>query len=93
MKLVIIPVDGAVYVDGVSYSSLNLSMCPSNVHALQWKDTAGWVEFVDNIDGTKPQNQTITELPSWALEAKNIWDSAKAAEEAAKAAQQATQAE
>lgn len=82
MKLTIIPIDGAVYVDGFSYSGLVLSSVPSDVHALQWKDTAGWVEFVENQDGTKPANQTITELPSWANDAKTKWDEAKAAQEA-----------
>jgi len=83
MKLSIIPIDGAVYKDGYSYSGLNLSFVPSNVHALQWKDTKGWIEFVDNDDGTKPQNEAITELPSWANACVTKWDEAKAAEEAA----------
>lgn len=84
MKLTIVPIDGAVYVDGVSYAGLDLSTCniPNDIHALQWKDTAGWVEFVDNADGTKPQNQPIAELPSWANDAKAKWDEAKAAQEA-----------
>ena len=90
MKLTIIPIDGAVYKDNYSYSGLNLSFVPSDVHALQWKDTKGWIEFVDNDDGTKPQNQTITELPNWANTCVTKWDEAKAAEEAAIAA--ATQA-
>jgi hypothetical protein len=83
MKLTIIPVDGSVYKDGYSYSDLDLSSAPSNVHALQWKETAGWIEFTDNDDGTKPQNQPITELPSWANTCVSKWDEAKAAEEAA----------
>ena len=83
MKLVIIPIDGAVYVDGFSYSELDLSFCPSNVHALQWNVTKGWVEFKDNDEGIKIQNEIITELPAWALQAKDKWDEAKAAEEAA----------
>jgi len=92
MNLVIIPIDGAVYVDGHSYSGLNLSFCPADVHALQWKGEKGWVEFKDLDDGTKPQNQVITELPSWANQAKSAWDAAKAAEEAALlAAQQAAE--
>jgi len=90
MKLTIIPIDGAVYKDGYSYSGLNLSFVPSSVHALQWKDTKGWIEFVDNDDGTKPQNESITELPNWANTCVTKWDEAKAAEEAAIAA--ATQA-
>jgi len=92
MKLTIIPVDGAVYKDGYSYSGLDLSAAPSNIHALQWKDTKGWIEFTDNDDGTKPQNEAITELPSWANAYVTKWDEAKAAEEAAiEAAKQATQ--
>jgi len=90
MKLTIIPADGAVYKDGYSYSGLNLAAAPSNVHALQWKDTKGWIEFTDNDDGTKPQNEAITELPSWANACVTKWDEAEtarlAAEEAARIA-------
>lgn len=82
MNLTIIPVDGAVYVDGQSFSGLSFS-APQDVHALQWKSTKGWIEFVDADDGTKPQNQAISELPQWALDAKAKWDEAKAAAEAA----------
>ena len=83
MNLVIIPSDGAVYVDGRSFSDLALSAAPSDVHALQWKNDKGWIEFKDLDDGTKPQNQTITELPAWANTCKTKWDDAKAAYEAA----------
>jgi hypothetical protein len=82
MNLTIIPVDGAVYVDGQSISGLSFS-APQGVHALQWKSTKGWIEFMDSDDGTKPQNQMISELPQWALDAKAKWDEAKAAAEAA----------
>jgi hypothetical protein len=73
MKLTIIPIDGAVYVDDVSHSDLDLNFIPSDVHALQWKETKGWVEFKDNDDGIKPPNQVITELPEWATLALNVW--------------------
>jgi len=86
MKLVIIPVDNTVYVDGVSYLNLNLFFCPSDVHALQWNVSKGWIEFKENAEGIKPQNQSITELPSWALQAKTEWLKAKEREEAAKLA-------
>ena len=69
MKLTIIKDDGAVYKDNVSYSSLSLPTIPSDVHALQWNGTTGWIEFVDNL---KP-NETITELPSWANDALTAW--------------------
>lgn len=86
MNLTIIPIDGAVYVDGYSFSGLDLSTAPTDVHALQWKTNKGWIEFKDNDDGTKPQNQVITELPAWANTCKAKWDEAKVAEDVAKEA-------
>ena len=80
MKLTIIVEDNAVYVDGVmkAYAPLplDLTQCgiPSNVHALQWKETAGWIEFEDNPDGTKPANEPITELPTWANACITVWN-------------------
>jgi hypothetical protein len=61
MLLTIIPVDGNVKKDEVGYIDLDLSFCgiPSNVRALQWQETAGWLEFWDQ------QNENITALPSW----------------------------
>jgi hypothetical protein len=76
MNLVIIPIDGAVYVDGYSFSGLDLSIVPSDVHALQWKNDKGWLEFKDLDNSTKPPNQDITELPSWANTCKTKWDEA-----------------
>jgi hypothetical protein len=95
MKLTIIRADGAVYKDGVSYSGLDLTAVPADVHALQFNSATnkGWIEFSDNDDGTKPQNEAITALPAWATTAATKWDEAKAAEEAAiLAAQQAAEA-
>ena len=80
MKLIIIVEDNAVYVDGVmkAYAPLplNLSQCgiPNDVHALQWKETAGWIEIVDNPDGSKPANESITELPVWANSCVEVWN-------------------
>lgn len=82
MNLVIIPIDGAVYVDGVPYSGLPIS-APESVHALQWKSTKGWIEFVDSDEGVKPQNESITELPEWATVAMVKWQEAKDAAVAA----------
>jgi hypothetical protein len=61
MLLTIIPVDGNVTKDEVSYIKVDLSSCgiPSNIRALQWQETKGWLEFWDQ------DNQDITELPSW----------------------------
>ena len=61
MLLTIIPIDGNVKKDRVGYINIDLSSCdiPSNVRALQWQETSGWLEFWDK------QNENITELPSW----------------------------
>ena len=90
MKLTIITADNAVYKDNVSYLELDLSSCgiPSDVQALQWQDSSGWIEFTSPL----VQNQDITELPAWATACVAKWDEAKAAEEAAAlAVQQAAQ--
>jgi hypothetical protein len=93
MKLSIIRADGAVYKDGISYSGLDLSAIPADVHALQFNDisNAGWIEFIQDDFGNKDANQTITSLPAWATTAISKWDEAKAAHEAviAAAAEQA----
>lgn len=78
MKVTIIPADGAVYKDGVCVSNLDLSFAPQDVHALQWLDTKGWVEFVTDAEFNKPANEIITELPAWANDALAIWDAANA---------------
>lgn len=71
MKLTIIPSDGAVCENGVCYSGLSWEGTPANVHALQWDNGAGWIEF---NDGTP--NEDITVLPQWALNAEAAWDAA-----------------
>lgn len=85
MKLTVIRDDGAVYKDNVSYHHLDMSGVPVGVHALQWKETSGWVEFTELQDGTKPPNTAITELPQWALDLVRLWDAANAVAEAAAA--------
>jgi hypothetical protein len=79
MKLTIIKDDGAVYKDGLSYSNLSLPTLPSDVHALQWNNDKGHIEFVDNV---KP-NEEITELPLWANDALTVWQTTYDAEQAA----------
>jgi hypothetical protein len=78
MKLSIIKNDRAVYKDSVSYSNLSLTTIPSDVHALQWNDSVGHIEFVNNVKA----NETITELPSWANDALTAWQTAYEAEQA-----------
>jgi hypothetical protein len=73
MKLTIIPADGSVGENNVFYNNLDLSSCgiPANVHALQWQDTTGWIEY-----DTPIPNETITELPAWANCCMTKWTEA-----------------
>jgi hypothetical protein len=73
MRLSIIVVDKAVYVGDVSISDLLWEGTPSNIHALQWDGVTGHIEFIGH---TQP-NEIITELPQWAINAKQSWDTAK----------------
>ena len=73
MKLTIIPADGSVGENDVFYFPLDLSSCaiPADVHALQWQDTAGWIEYNSPIP-----NEPITELPAWANCCMTKWTEA-----------------
>jgi hypothetical protein len=74
MKLTIIPSDRAIYKDGLCYSDLDLSSAniPADVHALQWDNNAGWIEYKNHV---KP-NETISALPQWANDAVTVWQQA-----------------
>ena len=74
MKLTIICADGSVGENGLFYNDLDLSSCgiPADVHALQWQDTAGWIEYKSAL----VQNQNITELPAWANCCMTKWTEA-----------------
>ena len=78
MKLTIIKDDGAVYKDNKPYYKLPLSTIPSDVHALQWNNGKGHIEFIDNVKA----NEEITELPLWANNALTTWQSAYDTEQA-----------
>ena len=85
MKLTIIVDDNAVYKNTVSFSPVDLSTAPSNVHALQFDTTTntGHIEFKD------APNQIITTLPDWAVTASTNYDIALATYEAEQATKQA----
>lgn len=68
MKLTIIPSDGAVYENDVCYLSLTWNGTPVDVHALQWQDVKGWIEYNDG-----KLNEDITVLPNWAYNAMDAW--------------------
>jgi hypothetical protein len=59
MRLTIIPEDKSISIDGIILTNIqqDFSWIPDNVHAVQWYDTHGHVEYTD----TRP-NLHITEL-------------------------------
>lgn len=74
MRLTIIPADGSVGENGKFYNDLDLSSCniPGDIHALQWQDDAGWIEYKSPL----VENQPITELPIWANCCMTKWTEA-----------------
>ena len=82
MRVTIIPEDGFVSEDSKGYSGLTFEIDPA-IHAVQWYDTFGEVEYKSVFNGMsiiKPQNQVITSLASYQP-ALNAWQDAKDAEE------------
>jgi hypothetical protein len=79
MRITIIPIDGAVYLDGQAFIRLDLSFVPADVHALQFNTAtnAGWIEFKQDDFGDKPNNEKITQLPDWADVCLVKWNEAK----------------
>jgi len=84
MRLSIIVDDKTVYLDKIPMSNLDLSFIPIEVHALQWNDNHGFIEYASVItDGVnnKPNNTEIAKLPEWAEIAIQKWDEAKLAKD------------
>lgn len=73
-RVTVIVDDNAVYLDDGVYLNLNLSQCniPSDVHALQFKNGQGEIEYRDS----RP-NLSITELPDWAYSCIELWEQAR----------------
>lgn len=75
MRLTIIPIDTAVYVNGVSYANIDMSWIPDiegkKVHAVQWNQDHGEIEFVGPY-----QNLEITELGVFE-KAIDLWNEKK----------------
>lgn len=72
MRLTIIPVDNAVYIDGLVYLKLTWEGTPAGVNALQWFDTYGWIEY----DDPSIPNEEIDSWPEWAFNAVSAWQMA-----------------
>ena len=82
MRLIIVPVDGAVSVDGKGFGGLDLSFMEASVHAVQWYETHGEIERKDPITGRMVANEVITSIDAFQP-VIDVWQAAKTAEEAA----------
>jgi hypothetical protein len=78
MKLIIIPSDNTVIVNGVSAHDLDLSFIPSNVHAVQWYGDHGEIEIEDEY-GRMVANQPIHSIDQFQA-AIDAWEAATAEE-------------
>jgi hypothetical protein len=83
MKLCIITDNKMVAKDGKGYSGLDISAVPGTVHALQWYETYGEIEYKSTGPYKKPANEVITSLPDWANTAIAKWEEAQTAEDIA----------
>lgn len=89
MRLVIIPSDKFVLIDGVGYYNLELSSIGENVHAVQWYGDSGSIEIKDVATGKIVENVDISDISQFqsAIDAWNVADAAEkeriAAEKAA----------
>jgi hypothetical protein len=75
MRVTIIPSDGFVSVDDEGYEGLDLSFMTPDVHAVQWYDTEGEVEYQD-ARGRSVRNEDITDLTPYQP-ALDAWQAAK----------------
>jgi len=71
MRLTIIKNDGTVCKNGICLFNLSWEGTLIDVHALQWYETYGSIEF----DNGSP-NEEIAQLPDWANNAVAAWDAA-----------------
>jgi hypothetical protein len=77
MRLTIIPDDNIVIIDSDnSHHPLSLDECdiPVDVHALQWYETYGFIEYKNNNPLSEKQpNENISVLPTWAIKCTEVW--------------------
>ena len=65
MRLTIIPCDKSVYIDGVAYLDIDMTWIPTiegkEIHAVQWSNDEGEIEFVGNFQNLKIETLGVFE--------------------------------
>lgn len=80
MRLTIIKDDKAVYINGEAYDGLDLSWIPTfdgkEVHAVQWYDDRGHIEFTDNSENMEIDSLGVFEraVPLWEARKQEIFE-------------------
>jgi hypothetical protein len=64
MRLIIVRENGLVSIDGAGYSGIDMASIDINIHAVQWYETYGDVEFIE-VNGIKPQNERIVSIEQY----------------------------
>ena len=76
----LVPSDSLLLIDGVAAFGVDYTGIDPTIHAIQWYNTTGWIEFIGNpVTQTKPQNQSITSITpyqSYITNAEGIIDAA-----------------
>jgi len=84
MRLTIIPADNRVYIDQVSYGDIDLSWIPEIdgkiVHALQWYDTKGEIEFVGDYQSMQINTLVLHGICNFE-QAIDLWNKKKKEED------------
>ena len=75
MRVVIIPSDGVVSIDGVSFNNIDLSSINQSIHAVQWYGSDGEVEIKDER-GRMMENREITSFDEFAFVIP-LWEASK----------------
>jgi hypothetical protein len=78
MRVTIIADDAAVYVDGLALWPIDLTGLSSDIHAVQWYDTWGEIEYRSDANGQRPPNERIDDVTAF-LPFVNRYNTAKAA--------------
>jgi hypothetical protein len=71
-----------VGIDGAFYDDLDASLLDTDIHAVQWKDTYGWIERKDPLTDRLVANEDIDSVDQFQF-AVDAWNAAYQAEQEA----------
>lgn len=74
-RITIVVSDSSVYLSAGIFIDLDLSSAaiPNDVHAFQFRDGKGWIEYVDGIHPEEPINSK-DEIPQWVTACISLWN-------------------